>query len=279
MRYSYGSGLRDQAMILEILTIQGDKITGKRLFDAIAKQLSSNSWYSTQTTAYSLLGLSKFIGNISQDGLNYELVNNGAKTKILSEMPIHKDDLALNKENNQLKITNNGSDVVFIKVKNTGVPLKGNISEDENNLSMSIKYINMKGEKISPYVLEQGTDFMAEVVIKNTSYFNLHQLALSQMFPSGWEIRNTRMDNVSSSYLKDHPDYQDFRDDRVYSYFNLSKGQTKTFRIILNASYMGEFFLPITYCEAMYDNEYFSRKAGGVVKVIRSGGELTTVGE
>jgi uncharacterized protein YfaS (alpha-2-macroglobulin family) len=137
----------------------------------------------------------------------------------------------------------------------------------------------MKGEKISPYVLEQGTDFMAEVVIKNTSYFNLHQLALSQMFPSGWEIRNTRMDNVSSSFLKDHPDYQDFRDDRVYSYFNLSKGQTKTFRIILNASYMGEFFLPITYCEAMYDNEYFSRKAGGVVKVIRSGGELTTVGE
>ena len=279
MRYSYGSGLRDQAMILEILTIQGDKITGKRLFDAIAKQLSSNSWYNTQTTAYSLLGLSKFIGNISQDGLNYELVNNGAKTEVLSEMPIHKDDLALNKENNQLKITNNGSDVIFIKVKNTGVPLKGNITEDENNLSMSIKYINMKGEKISPYVLEQGTDFMAEVVIKNTSYFNLHQLALSQMFPSGWEIRNTRMDNVSSSYLKDHPDYQDFRDDRVYSYFNLSKGQTKTFRIILNASYMGEFFLPITYCEAMYDNEYFSRKAGGVVKVIRSGGELTTVGE
>ena len=279
MRYSYGSSLRDQAMILEILTIQGDKITGKRLFDVIAKQLSSNNWYNTQTTAYSLLGLSKFIGNISQDGLNYELVNNGAKTKVLSEMPIHKDDLALNRENNQLKITNNGNNIIFIKVKNTGVPLKSNITEDENNLSMNIKYLNMKGEKISPYVLDQGTDFIAEVVIKNTSYIDLHQLALSQMFPSGWEIRNTRMDNISSSHLKDRPDYQDFRDDRVYSYFNLSKGQTKTFRIILNASYIGEFFLPITYCEAMYDNEYFSRKAGGVVKVIRSGGELTAVGE
>jgi hypothetical protein len=29
----------------------------------------------------------------------------------------------------------------------------------------------------------------------------------------------------------------------------------------------------------MYDNEYFSRKAGGVVKVIRSEGELTAVGK
>ena len=94
------------------------------------------------------------------------------------------------------------------------------------------------------------------------SYFILNDKKSTFYFSTlGWEIRNTRMDNVSSSYLKDHPDYQDFRDDRVYSYFNLSKGQTKTFRIILNASYMGEFFLPITYCEAMYDNEYFSRKA------------------
>ena len=142
---------------------------------------------------------------------------------------------------------------------------------------MSVKYLNMKGENISPYVLDQGTDFMAEVVIKNTSYQDLHQLALSQMFPSGWEIRNTRMDNVSSSFLKDLPNYQDFRDDRVYSYFHLSRGQTKTFRVILNASYIGEFFLPITYCEAMYDNEYFSRKAGGKVKVIKAGGELSEV--
>jgi uncharacterized protein YfaS (alpha-2-macroglobulin family) len=118
---------------------------------------------------------------------------------------------------------------------------------------------------------------MAEVIIKNTSYQDLHQLALSQMFPSGWEIRNTRMDNVSSSHLKDNPNYQDFRDDRVYSYFNLNRGQTKTFRVILNASYIGEFFLPIIYCEAMYDNEYFSRKAGGTVSVVKSGVELGTI--
>ena len=88
-------------------------------------------------------------------------------------MAIHKDDLALNRENNQLKITNNGNNIIFVKVKNTGVPLKGNITEDENNLSMNIKYLNMKGEKISPYVLDQGTDFICEVVIKNTSFMDL----------------------------------------------------------------------------------------------------------
>ena len=276
MRYSYGSSLRDQAMILEVLNLTGDKLKGKSMFDLIAKQLSSNSWHSTQTTAYSLLSISKFIGNISQSGLNYVVENNGKSNNVNSESAIHRNNLSV-QDNNELQITNRGNDPIFIKVQNTGVPLKGNIKEEENNIAMNIRYINMKGESISPYVLEQGTDFMAEVMIKNTSYQDLHQLALSQMFPSGWEIRNTRMDNVSSSHLLDRPDYQDFRDDRVYSYFNLARGQVKKFRVILNASYIGEFFLPITYCEAMYDNEYFSRKAGGVVKVVKSGGELTNI--
>ena len=241
-------------MILEVLNLIGDKLRGKSMFDLIAKQLSSNSWHSTQTTAYSLLSISKFIGNISQSGLNYVIENNGKNSEIKSESAIHQNNLTV-EDNNELQITNHGNDPIFIKVQNTGVPLKGNIKEEQNNIIMNIRYINMKGESISPYVLEQGTDFMAEVMIKNTSYQDLHQLALSQMFPSGWEIRNTRMDNVSSSHLLDRPDYQDFRDDRVYSYFNLARGKVKKFRVILNASYIGEFFLPITYCEAMYDKD------------------------
>jgi uncharacterized protein YfaS (alpha-2-macroglobulin family) len=277
MRHSYGSSLRDQAMILEVLNLTDNKLKGKSMFDLIAQQLSSNSWHSTQTTAYSLLAISKFIGNLSQNGLQYSFINNGENTNVNSESAIDQQELSMKDGINQIQITNKGSGIIFIKIKNTGVPIKGNIKEEENNMAMNIRYVNMKGESISPYVLEQGTDFMAEVTIKNTSYQDLHQLALSQMFPSGWEIRNTRMDNVSSSHLLDHPNYQDFRDDRVYSYFNLSRGQTKKFRVILNASYIGEFFLPITYCEAMYDNEYFSRKAGGTVKVVKSGGELSTI--
>jgi len=142
-------------------------------------------------------------------------------------------------------------------------------------MQMTINYIDMNENRINPYVMEQGSDFIAEVSIRNTSYQDINQIALSQMFPSGWEIRNTRMDNSASTLLRDKPDYQDFRDDRVYSYFNLRRNENKTFRVILNASYLGEFFLPITYCEAMYDNEFFSRKAGGIVKVINAGGDLS----
>ena len=96
---------RDQAMILEVLNLTGDKLKGKSMFDLIAKQLSSNSWHSTQTTAYSLLSISKFVGNVSQSGLNYVIENNGKSNNVNSESAIHRNNLSV-QDNNELQITN-----------------------------------------------------------------------------------------------------------------------------------------------------------------------------
>ena len=96
-------------------------------------------------------------------------------------------------------------------------------------------------------------------------------MVLNQIFPSGWEIRNTRMDLSSSKKITDLPNYIDIRDDRVYSYFNIKKHETKHFRIILNAAYLGQFYLPTVYCEAMYDNEINSKIGGKWIEVVKAG--------
>lgn len=94
-------------------------------------------------------------------------------------------------------------------------------------------------------------------------------MALHQIFPSGWEIRNTRMDLVETNKIADVPTYQDIRDDRVYLYFDIDKNKTKRFRVLLNASYLGKFYLPTVYCEAMYDNEINAKKGGKWVEVVQ----------
>jgi alpha-2-macroglobulin len=95
-------------------------------------------------------------------------------------------------------------------------------------------------------------------------------MASSQIFPSGWEIHNSRMDLVSySSTQVNTPDYQDIRDDRVYSYFQVSKSEKKTYRIQLNATYAGKFYLPSTETEAMYDNTIYARVPGKWVEVVK----------
>ena len=92
--------------------------------------------------------------------------------------------------------------------------------------------------------------------------------ALSQIFPSGWEIHNTRMNNISSFTNTTVPEYQDIRDDRVFSYFDIREGKSHIYRVQLNAAYQGKYYLPTTYCEAMYDNTINARLPGQWVEVV-----------
>ena len=62
--------------------------------------------------------------------------------------------------------------------------------------------------------------------------------------------------------------YQDIRDDRVYTYFNLRENETRTYYVQLNASYLGKYFLPGTFCEAMYDNTISGGVNGKWVEVV-----------
>jgi hypothetical protein len=99
-------------------------------------------------------------------------------------------------------------------------------------------------------------------------------MALTQIFPSGWEIHNQRLGEYEQTgYDFDRPEYQDIRDDRVYSYFDLEQGRKKTFVVRLNATYQGRFFLPAVYCEAMYDHSIRARKGGQWVEVVKPGSE------
>lgn len=96
---------------------------------------------------------------------------------------------------------------------------------------------------------------------------NYNELALTQMFPSGWEIINTRINDQTTSVVTHGLNYQDFRDDRVYSYFDLRAAQQVTVTVLLNATYRGNYYLPATYCEAMYDNTIYAVSPGRRVTV------------
>jgi uncharacterized protein YfaS (alpha-2-macroglobulin family) len=91
-----------------------------------------------------------------------------------------------------------------------------------------------------------------------------------QVFPSGWEILNTRYleQGEDSRSAPAGVNYQDIRDDRVYSYIdNLYPGNEVTLRINLSATYAGRFFLPAVYAESMYDNTTQANTEGKYVTV------------
>ena len=269
--YSYGSRERDWAMILETMTLLDQRTEGLLLARKISDQLSSSRWMSTQTTAYCLLAMSKFAG--TQAG-NREMkftyqVDDGRETTAHTALSVVQVTLDTeNRSGGRIRVNNTGEGVIFARITMEGIPEAGEETASRHNLDLSVRYTDLKGFPLDITRLRQGTDFLSHVTITNPYGAQLYKdMALTQVFPSGWEIHNARMDEFTSVYAADEPTYQDIRDDRVYTYFDLKKQSSSTFVIQLNAAYLGKYYLPAVYCEAMYDEGVSASTVGRWVHI------------
>jgi uncharacterized protein YfaS (alpha-2-macroglobulin family) len=270
---TFGSDLRDEAMILETMTLMGRKADAAKLIQSIAVKLGQDRWYSTQTTAYSLLAIAKFCGaNSASNNLQFSYTIDGKNGKINSNQFMSSMPLSF-KGGNNIAISNTGNRVLFVRVILEGQPAAGQNDFLPNNpdvLDMDISYKMMNGKPLDVTTLKQGTDFYAQVVLRNPGKMGYYeQMALTQIFPSGWEIINTRINDNESMIASSPFTYQDIRDDRVFTYFNLRENETVTYKILLNASYIGRYYLSAVQCEAMYNNNISATEAGKWVQVIK----------
>lgn len=128
--------------------------------------------------------------------------------------------------------------------------------------------MDKSGNLIDVKSLKQGTEFLATVTIDNPTTQSFTDLALTQVFASGWEIINERLMNTENATSTAAYSYRDIRDDRVMTYFNLNAGQSKTFRVQLQAAYRGSYVLPATTCQAMYEPKEQARTKGLWVSVV-----------
>lgn len=271
MGYTYGSQTRDKAMVAEALILLKDYEKVMPLLMDLSGQLSKDYWMSTQEISFSLLAFSKYAINVKAGkGIEVKLQTDGNDSKKIQTnltLAQHKFN-PVQTGNGKVDVTNNGEGAVYARLINTGVPIAGNEVPQSSNINMDVTFHLMNGTVISPDKLEQGTDFYTEISLHNPgTRSNFEQLSLSVIVPSGWEIRNTRMEEASAVENSSY-EYQDIRDDRVYTYFSLQWGKTKTFKIVFNAAYVGKFYLPSFTCEAMYDNSIYARNSGKWVEVV-----------
>lgn len=270
---TFGSELRDQAMILETLTELGRKTDASKMLTSIASKFGTDAWYSTQTTAYTLIALAKYVGqNKSGAKMNYTYTLNGVKKSVNSSSTLSQIQVNVNIQKNSFSITNQGNNQLYVRLIRQGQAPSGINPPINNNpdiLSMSITYKTLKGKIINPEKLAQGTDFIAEITLNNPGrQSNYEQMALTQIFPSGWEIINTRLNDNEGILASSPYTYRDVRDDRVLTYFNLKKRETRTYQVLLNASYLGRYYLPTVSCEAMYDHSIQSQVSGTWVEIV-----------
>lgn len=266
---TFGSKVRDQAVILQALSIMDQRKDAGPLVKAISDRLSNEKWMNTQETAYSLVAMAKYAGEggvSSRMKFSYRL-DSGKWQDVNTDNAVWQMDFTELKKG-KLEFKNKGNSMVYPRMIVKGIPQQGDTTNAANGVSINIRYTTLDGKLLDVTQIEQGTDFIAKVMVKNTGNTSYYQMAIHQIFPSGWEVHNTRLDGSDPGGVA--PEYQDVRDDRVYTFYDLKRGSTKTFHILLNASYLGKYYLPTVTTSAMYDESIHAREAGQWVQVVQA---------
>jgi uncharacterized protein YfaS (alpha-2-macroglobulin family) len=292
--FTFGSLLRDRAVVLMGMTLLGRDADTGPLIDDIAAQLSGGEWYSTQSVAFALVAVAQNTGTQPFRGFSFDWTA-GAPTMqtVAGEAPVAKINLPAPPAAGLPLLVKNTSDrKLYVTAQMRATPASGEEDASANGLSIDIAYSDGDGKTIDVRKIAQGTDLVAQITVKNLGKRALDNLALSELVPAGWEIRNDRLEDVSTAGERT-PDanayqrywwvpaasrntlrtaeYTDIRDDRVSRFFSLGAGESIFFETRLNAAYLGRFYLPGIGAEAMYDATQHARQKGQRVDVVPAG--------
>ncbi len=271
----------------------------------IATELGSGSNFNTHDLSWALLSVAHYLGNSEQAVAVTYRVDQGADTPLNSTRALFRQLLNAQDQAFQLALQNKGERKLYVTVSQTGVAPAGNEQAQAEGLSIQANLLNKQGSSVwdsqpgssAPLVLQQGQDYTLSVNVTNPGTAALKHLALSTLVPSGAEIGTTQAPaatptpttpanpndseadgeeasdsnaaNTSPAAAANGITYQDVRDDRVLSYFDLGAGGTKTVTIKLNAAFLGEYYFPAISAEAMYQPNIRARTAGLPVKIVK----------
>jgi hypothetical protein len=175
----------------------------------------------------------------------------------------------LQNETIEVIIDNNSKTTVFVNYAVTGKLPVGKEFPVQSKLKANTVYTDSNGKVIDISTLNQATEVIATTTITNATGLPVKNVAFTRYIPSGWEIVNTRFTDYGDNTTTTGIDYTDIKDDRVHYYFDLPSRASQTIKTVINASYLGTYYLPGIQCEAMYDEEYIVRTKGQWVTVIR----------
>ena len=260
---TYGSHIRDMAIILDMLVSMNQQSKALPLFKSLAETVSSEKWYSTQTLAYALLSIGKYINKyeLNDDLIKGTITIDGEKPIEFSTKQNSYSHEFLLDANKNITIRSESNIPLFSQYVWSGIPLRETSKKSSNNLRLSVKYLNENGYQIDPSKMKQGERFYAVYEVSSAFRRKIEEIALNQILPAGWEIENLRLNSSSlpswfSKYRTGYEEYLDIRDDRITWFFDLPYDAKRNFIVKLNTVTKGNFFLPSARVQAMYNKKF-----------------------
>ena len=265
--------------------------------DLVVQQISAElgdgtKAFNTHDLSWALLSVAHYLNTMKQTVTADYVIDQGAAVALNSAQPVLSELLAANDNAFLLTVNNKGANKLYAALNQHGVAQMGNEQAESQGLHIQAELLDRAGnkvwdaEKADPNLkLQQGQDYDLSITVSNGTTQNLKHLALSTLVPSGVEIGTADSELAAKPKEEGEAEvapaqpaatagktltYQDVRDDRVLSYFDLAAGASQNVKIRMNAAYLGKYYFPGISAEAMYQPATRARTAGLPVSIVKT---------
>lgn len=253
--YTFASNHRNRGFMLAILAKmeKGERVD--RFYKQWVRDLNKSKYLNTQEMGFAMLGCHYYYleedAKINQE-IDFEIVSKlYNKRKKIQDNAVAQFRWEPKQIQDKSTIQNKGKAKLF--VTKTERSIDNNLYKEsfQNGIQLDVAYKDLNGDQLDPTNLKQGQDLIISIGVNNVDITDFKSMALSLKMPSGWELLNPRV--IKTADLPSSPyQYQDYRDDRVYTFFGLNAGKKKRYNFRAKANLKGDFYLPSIQCEHMY---------------------------
>jgi len=251
---NFSSGVRSNAILLDVLTqIDPENPSAAVLANSLMEAAEAGRWYTTQENAFALMALGKYFGGrekpdftgaVQVDGQSYRITTEDFK-KILTDL-----------DGNNVSISISGEGSCYYYWQSSGVPLDYAPEEYTRGIKITRRYLDGDGAEIDLQDVSLGDQLICHIRAETENDL-LENVVINDMLPAGLEIENPRLKTTPNlSWLPEKSSqvtYSDIRDDRMLLFTNLKSEKPFEYYYSLRAVSAGEFSIPPSAAECMYN--------------------------
>ncbi len=167
----------------------------------------------------------------------------------------------------QMQVKGKGNYYYFWEI--AGITADGSYKEEDSYLKVRRIYYDRTGKPMVGNVFRQNDLIVIKLSLQAQFNTPVENVVVTDMLPAGFEIENTRLNDMPDmKWIKDEatPDYLDYRDDRI-NLFTTANSTQKDFYYMVRAVSPGTYQLGPVQADAMYNGFFHSYNGAGVVKV------------
>ncbi|MBS1774032.1 MAG: alpha-2-macroglobulin family protein [Bacteroidetes bacterium] len=266
---SFYSYVRDEAVALNALV---DIDPHNPQIGTMAKQLTgemhNNPYLNTQENVFAILAFGKIARGANNTTASATLFADGKTIGTTSGQDIKVDMRNYVNKNMQAKVKGKGRYYYYYEL--SGLTADGSYKQEDKYIKVRRTYYNRDGNPISNNTFRQNDLIIVRISISQEYSGQIDNIVITDMLPAGFEIENTRLNDMPDiKWIKNkaEADYEDIRDDRMNLFTSLG-GQPKDFYYMVRAVSPGTYQLGPVQADAMYNGSYHSYNGAGIVTVL-----------